>query len=111
MSSTARPAASVEPRGQTSRGALTPAKSSVFSFMETASRSVLSRWRAGSLSEVAHDMRAHSVGDGLRESLPKRNERAVLGVERIVLRHGVALQQQVFIRQWYGFETPVLLEV
>src|SRR6185312_1245796 len=60
--------------------------------------------------EAPHDVRAEAVRNADRQPLPQRDERAVLGVRRIVLRHRVALVEPVFVVQRRGLESPVLLE-
>src|SRR4030088_437076 len=63
------------------------------------------------LSQVAYDVRAERVGCGFGQSPPQRDERAILRVERVVLRYGLAFEKLIFVSQRRGFEAPIFLEV
>src|SRR5436305_5968008 len=63
-----------------------------------------------SSAEASHDVRTHAVRNRKRQSLPQRDERAVLRVCRIVLGNSVAVVEAVFVMQRLRLEAPVLLE-
>src|SRR5450755_3494815 len=62
-------------------------------------------------SQVAYDVRAERVGCGLGQSPPQRDERAILRVERVVLRYVLAFEKLILVSQRRGFDAPILLEV
>src|SRR5215470_775823 len=66
---------------------------------------------ARSLPQVSHDVRPEQVRDGDRQSTPGRDERAVLRVHGVVLRHSLAAVEDVLVVERRGLEPPVLLEV
>src|SRR6516165_1906956 len=56
-------------------------------------------------------MRTDEIRDRERQPAPQRDQRAVLGIQRIVLRNRTAAEESVFVMQRYGLESPVLLEL